>query len=203
LRALTAFALAVFAAGALAARAADDVPASKVLAGTVHRVTDGDSIEAKLQSGVVRVRLNAVDSPEYDQPYGKQSSAALAALLPLGANVELEVVTQDRFERMIAEVWLIAADGTRTHINEALVRGGHVWVYRRYLKNLAFCDYEQTARDQKLGLWALPVDDWIYPAEWRFFKNAEIRVVPKGIVETRESCLATVARQPRSERYQN
>jgi endonuclease YncB( thermonuclease family) len=29
------------------------------------------------------VRLSAIDTPEYDQPYGSQASAALKALLPL------------------------------------------------------------------------------------------------------------------------
>ena len=48
-----------------------------VVAGKVTHVNDGDSIEVELTSGRVRVRMSAIDTPEYDQPYGAKSSAAL------------------------------------------------------------------------------------------------------------------------------
>jgi endonuclease YncB( thermonuclease family) len=154
----------------------------------VTRVSDGDSIEVQLGSGTARVRLSAIDTPEYDQPYGSQSSAALKALLPLGSAVELEVVTQDQFRRLVAVVWLVA-DGKRVNINETLLRQGHAWALRRYMREPRYCDLEAEARDQKLGLWAQPVSEWVYPPEWRFLKNGEIRVLPTPYAETREKCL--------------
>lgn len=162
-----------------------------VLAATVTRVNDGDSIEVKLDSGPARVRFSAIDTPEYDQPYGLQSSAALKAMLPVGASVELEVVTQDQFKRMVATVWLLA-DGKRTNVNEAMLREGHAWAYRRYMKEPKFCDIEADARDHKRGLWAQPVSDWVYPPEWRFLKNGEIRSLPAPYEETREKCVAVL-----------
>ena len=172
---------------AIAAQAADP-PKPALLAAKVTKVNDGDSIEVQLAAGPGRVRFSAIDTPEYDQPYGSQSSAALKALLPVGSKIELEVVTQDAFHRIVAVVWL-EVDGKRTNLNETLLRQGHAWALRRYMREPRFCDLEAEAREQKLGLWAQPVSDWIYPPEWRFLKNGEIRVLPTPYAETREKCL--------------
>src|SRR5262245_11553387 len=186
--------LAGIAAGCMAlllagsASAADPLP---VLKAKVTRVNDGDSIEVDLDSGHARVRMSAIDTPEYDQPYGSQSSAALKAMLPAGTAVELEVVTQDQFRRMVAVVWMVDGD-KRTNVNETMLRQGHAWAYRRYMKDPKFCDLEQEARSKKLGLWAQPVSDWVYPPEWRFLKNGEIRALPVPYEETREKCVAVL-----------
>lgn len=172
--------------GLAAAGGAAEPP--KLLAATVTKVNDGDSIEVRLESGPARVRLSAVDTPEYDQPYGAESSAALKALLPPGSAVELDVATTDSFKRLVAVVWL-RSDGRRINVNETLLRQGHAWALRRYMRDPAFCDLEAEAREKKLGLWARPVADWIYPPEWRFFKNGEIRTLPTPYVESREKCL--------------
>ena len=82
-----------------AAFAAEPPHPLPVLAATVTKVNDCDSIEVKLDSGPARVRMSAIDTPEYDQPYGSKSSAAMKAMLPVGSAVELEVVTQDKLDR--------------------------------------------------------------------------------------------------------
>jgi endonuclease YncB( thermonuclease family) len=174
-----------------AGQAADPPKPLPVIAAKVTKINDGDSIEVQLDSGPGRVRFSAIDTPEYDQPYGAKSSAALKALLPIGSDVELEVVTQDQFRRVVATVWLLA-DGKRININETMLREGHAWAYRRYMRDAKFCDIEAEARDQKLGLWAQPVSDWVYPPEWRFLKNGEIRTLPTPYVETREKCVAVL-----------
>jgi len=175
----------------MAASAAEPLKPLPVLAATVTKVNDGDSIEVTLDSGPARVRMSAIDTPEYDQPYGAKSSAAIKALLPVGSSVELEVITQDQFKRLVATVWLVA-DGKRLNINETMLREGHAWAYRRYMREAKFCDLEAEARDKKLGLWAQPVSEWIYPPEWRFLKNGEIRALPTPYEETREKCVAVL-----------
>jgi micrococcal nuclease len=170
------------------AATAQDAPKPATQVAKVTKVNDGDSIEVDLESGHARVRLSAIDTPEYDQPYGSQSSAALKALLPLGSTVELEVVTQDAFRRLVAVVWL-PKDGQRMNVNETLLRQGHAWALRRYMREPRFCDLEAAARGEKLGLWAQPVTDWVYPPEWRLLKNGEIRTLPTPYPETREKCL--------------
>jgi endonuclease YncB( thermonuclease family) len=176
---------------ALTLAGAADAPKSQpVLAAKVVKVNDGDSLEVMMDSGPARVRLSAIDTPEYDQPHGDKSSAALKALLPVGSPVELQVVTQDSFRRLVAVVW--KAGGERININETMLREGHAWAYRRYMEDARFCDLEADARDHKRGLWAQPVGDWVYPPEWRFLKNGEIRSLPAPYVETREKCVAVM-----------
>jgi micrococcal nuclease len=162
-----------------------------VVAAKVTKVNDGDSIEVQTDAGPARVRLSAIDTPEYDQPYGDKSSAALKARLPIGAPVELEIVTQDQFKRMVATVWLVAG-GDRINLNEMMLRDGHAWAYRRHMRDARFCDIEAEARDAKRGLWAQPVSEWVYPPEWRFLKNGEIRTLPLPYAETREKCVAVL-----------
>src|SRR6185295_20240727 len=96
----------------------------KTVSATVTRVNDGDSLEVDTEAGHARVRLSGVDTPEYDQPYGDKSSAAAKALLAPGTKVELAVVTQDQFKRMVAVVWIV--DGKElVNLNEKLLREGH------------------------------------------------------------------------------
>ena len=171
------------------AGAADPPGQAPEVEARVTKINDGDSIEVDLADGQhVRVRLSAIDTPEYDQPYGAQSSAALKAMLPLDSTVELGVVTQDQFHRMVAVVWRVEND-KRTNINEAMLLQGHAWALRRYMKDPKFCDMEQQARSRKLGLWAQPIKDWVYPPEWRYLKNGEIRTLPVPYEETREKCI--------------
>jgi endonuclease YncB( thermonuclease family) len=175
------------------AQAADSPKPPPLQAGKVTKVNDGDSIEVQLEPGTARVRLSAVDTPEYDQPYADKASAALKAMLPLGTPVELEVVTQDQFRRLVAVVWVLV-DGKRTNVNETLLSQGHAWAYRRYMRDARFCELEAAARDQKLGLWSQPVSDWVYPPEWRFLKNGEIRSLPAPYPESLEKCLEVLGK---------
>lgn len=168
-------------------------PQPTLLSAQVAKVNDGDSLEVSLPTGAARVRLAGVDSPEFDQPYAAQSSAALRGLLPVGTAVELQVVTQDPFRRLVAVVWVVV-DGQRINVNETLLKQGHVWAYRRYMGDPRFCDLEAEARDRKAGLWAQPVSEWVYPPEWRFLKNGEIRTLPAPYAETREKCLEVLGK---------
>jgi micrococcal nuclease len=190
MRTITTLALALLATTALAA---DPPKPAALLAATVTKVNDGDSIEVKTDAGNARVRLSAIDSPEYDQPYAPQASAALRALLPVGSAVELEVVTQDQFRRIVAVVW-VQTGGQRVNVNEVMLKDGHAWAYRRYMRDTRFCDLEAEARDRKSGLWAQPVSDWVYPPEWRFLKNGEIRILPTPYAETREKCIEVLGK---------
>jgi endonuclease YncB( thermonuclease family) len=185
---LLALALMAGAALSLPARAADE---PRFLSATITKVNDGDSIEVKTAAGPARVRLSGIDTPEFDQPYAPEATAALRARLPPGSAVELEVVTRDQFRRLVAVIWRIA-DGERQNVNESMLREGHAWAYRRYMNDAGFCELEAAARDRKLGLWALPVADWVYPPEWRYLKNGEIRTLPAPYVETLETCLAVL-----------
>jgi endonuclease YncB( thermonuclease family) len=131
------------------------------LTGTVVGIGDGDTVEVRLQSGMVRVRLHGIDAPEHDQPYGRAAKRELSQLV-YRKEVELEPIEQDRYDRLVARVWL---DGT--DVNAVLVQRGAAWVYRRYATEAAWCAYEKRARDGAAGLWALPAGQQVAPWEWR------------------------------------
>lgn len=119
---------------------------------TVSRITDGDGIVC---DRIGRVRLIGMDTPELDQqPFGRQAAAALATLVPVGSQVQLEsdVEARDRYGRVLAYVWV-----GRTMANWRMVRDG--WAVRlTYPPNVqyvdAFSDAERRAREERRGLWA-------------------------------------------------
>jgi endonuclease YncB( thermonuclease family) len=148
--------LALFAAAVWAG----DEPTA-LLDGTVVGVVDGDTADVRLASGMIRVRLHAIDAPESGQPHGKAAKAALSELV-FGKAVQVEPYEQDRYDRLVARLWLGEVD-----VNAAMVKQGHAWTYRRYGDDAAYCAFEETARDRRLGLWRLPVGDRAAPWEWR------------------------------------
>ena len=65
----------------------------------VDRVIDGDTIV--LMDGS-RVRLEGIDAPERDQPYGPTATAALEYMV--GRSVYYVETDKDRYERMLAKL---------------------------------------------------------------------------------------------------
>jgi micrococcal nuclease len=159
-----------------------------VLIGTVFKITDGDTIKVQLTSGPINVRFDSIDAPESNQPHGAQAKAALAKLLD-GQRVQLDVVTQDRYERVVAVVSV-----GDLNVNEQMVKSGHAWAYREYLKNKDYCRWEDQARQQKRGLWALKTTDWIYPSDWRRWRRKTIDAVRDYSSETAQSCLSAIGK---------
>ena len=146
-----------FAIVAAAAPAAD----TPRLAGTVVGIADGDTVDVRLDSGMIRVRLHAVDAPEHDQPHGKASRRALSRLV-YRKSVAIEPFEQDQYDRLVARLWLDEMD-----VNAELLKSGAAWVYRRYASEPAYCAYETSARGLGRGLWKLPPAQQVAPWEWR------------------------------------
>ena len=72
---------------ALAALAAEPPTPQVLLPAKVTKVNDGDSIEVMLETGAGRVRLSAIDTPEYDQPQRGRSSGTKAPAAGFGSSV--------------------------------------------------------------------------------------------------------------------
>lgn len=120
----------------------------------VRAVTDGDTFT--LSDGR-RVRLAQVDAPETGQCFGRESTAALRAL------VENKAVTlrrpsngpeKDRYGRTVAEVSVAA-----TSVNEQLVRDGAAEWYERFAPEDAdlagrLRSAQSEARTMGRGLWS-------------------------------------------------
>ncbi len=159
-----------------------------VLPGRVVGVIDGDTLDVRLASGVLRVRLHAIDAPERGQPWGDAARRALTSLA-FGRDIELEPIEQDRYDRQVARVWL---DGSE--LNAELLRRGHAWVYRRYAGNPQYCELEAAAREARLGLWGLSEPgERVAPWEWRQRKTLQHRFTDYSKASARE-CIAELRR---------
>ena len=161
--------------------------AAPVLRGTVFEVVDGDSLRVQLPSGPIEVRLHAADTPEYDQPGGREAKRVLRKRLPRGAEVALEPGEQDRYERMVAVVHV-----GDVVINEWLVREGHAWAYRRYVDEPVYCRLEDEARRARRGLWKRPPSQWVAPWDWRHRQRDPSFRTPDRTHETLATCLAAM-----------
>jgi micrococcal nuclease len=125
------------------------------IAARVTRHTDGDTLWL---SGIGKVRLIGVDTPEvYGQAecYGHQASAFVERLLPLGTRVRyrLGVDPRDRYGRALAYVYL---DDGRL-LNMLLVRRGYaqpLTIPPNVQLAGRFAAAARSARRRAVGLWA-------------------------------------------------
>lgn len=161
---------------------------SPVLIGTVQRVIDGDTVDVQLDSGLIRVRLNAIDAPEKSQPWGKESTDYLTQRIT-GKRVEVEPAGQDRYERMIGVLLLGGAN-----INSEMVAQGHAWAFRKYMKksDAELCTTEHEARQAKRGLWSATRPAPVAP--WEYRKRKSLGSVTSYARETAVSCVATIGK---------
>ena len=162
-----------------------------VLVGTVVHVYDGDTIRVQLESGPIIVRLHSVDTPEHDQPWGAEATAALAGRVQ-GRQVSLDVVTQDSYQRLVADVFV-----GEESINVWMVQQGNAWAYRHYLDDDRFCSWEAEARAAGRGLWGQPPDTWRAPWQWRAVGRGEPVEYTDYGKETVAQCMASMPDRPR------
>ena len=93
----------------------------------VDRITDGDTIVLR---GSTRVRLHGIDTPERDQPYGSEATAALESMVE--TSVYIVEVDTDRYGRTVGQLYH-SKEGY--DINASMVCSGHAWWYERYAPN--------------------------------------------------------------------
>lgn len=136
--------------------------AAEELTGIIVGVSDGDALTLQTEAGEqIRIRLAEIDAPEADQSWGVRAQQALI-LMAYRRKARIQIRGTDRQGRVLARVW---TDGQ--NLNQALVRAGHAWVYRRYSQDPELLAAEAEARQQGRGLWQLPEDERIEPWEWR------------------------------------
>lgn len=128
--------------------------------GVVTNVVDGDTIDVNMDGHVERIRLILVDTPETvhptkdEQPYGKEASAfTKKTLLKKEVNVELDKQKRDKYDRLLAYIFL--DDGT--NYNKLLLKKGlaKVAVFPPNVKYIdEFKSAEATAKRDKIGIWS-------------------------------------------------
>ena len=136
------------------------------LTGKVVSIADGDTVTMLTDNKQTKIRLAEIDTPEKNQPYGMKAKKALSNLI-FSKNVQVEVVTIDRYGRTVGKIFL---DGL--NINKEMVKAGHAWVYIQYAKDKTLFALEKNAKENQLGLWALPKGERIPPWQWRRGKRS-------------------------------
>lgn len=144
-------------------------PALQPFTAQVVRVADGDSITV-LDAGKQqhRIRLAGIDAPERQQPFSQRSREHLAQLLA-GQTVRVEPGKLDRYQRMVAKVFVQGQDASL-----AQLQAGLAWHYKDYEREqaredrLAYARAEDAARAAGVGLW----QDRQPLAPWEFRRRA-------------------------------
>ncbi len=100
---------------------------------TVVSIGDGDTLRIRQSGQVTTIRLSCVDAPERTQgPWGQKSTSRLKQLLPLGTPVQVRTMTQDRYGRTVADLYV-----AKQSVNLQMIKEGQAVVYRQYLKGCA------------------------------------------------------------------
>ena len=143
--------------------------------GKVVGVSDGDTITVMHQGKGERIRLYGIDCPEKRQAFGKKAKQFTSKMV-FGKNVEVRPVTTDRYGRTIAWIYI---DGAC--LNEALLKAGLAWHYKRYSSDRHLADLEIVARHGKAGLWS---DPYSVPP-WDFRRGAIVFTTDKPKITIR------------------
>jgi len=131
------------------------------LSGRVVKVNDGDTITVlDANQKQHKVRLYGIDTPEYKQPYSRAATRTLAGLVQ-GEGVGVDVKDTDSYGRTVGVVYKGNLD-----VNLQMVKSGYAWWYEQHAPfDDDLREAEESARMDKLGLWADP--DPVPPWKWR------------------------------------
>ncbi|MCB9316446.1 MAG: thermonuclease family protein [Lewinellaceae bacterium] len=147
------------------AACSEDQPLSKRSGRVVCKcigVYDGDTITVLTRSKKqFKVRLAHIDCPEKGQPFGK-AARQFTADFCFGKMVRIQqTAKKDRNGRIIGLVF----NEQGKNLNQALVRAGLAWHFKKYSNDPIYSQLETTARNEKIGLWQ--EFDPIPPWQWR------------------------------------
>ncbi len=133
---------------------------AETIHGRVERVVDGDTVVLVIDAEKIKIRLEGIDAPEMDQPFGREAKAALQMAVD-GRAVYVCVKERDKYGRLVG---VILADAT--DINARMVMLGFAWHCKFFNKSPLLAKLEAKARSQKRGLWEKgePVAPW----DWRY-----------------------------------
>jgi micrococcal nuclease len=130
--------------------------------GEVTKITDGDTIHVAIGGGDETVRLIGIDTPESVDPrspvecFGKEASAHLAELIPVGTEVRLvrDVEARDRYDRLLAYVYR-ERDDLFVNLQQALDGYADLLTFPPNVAHVDdFTAAVAEARDAGRGLWS-------------------------------------------------
>jgi endonuclease YncB( thermonuclease family) len=126
--------------------------------GTIIRVIDGDTYIFLTSTGSFTVRMLAIDAPERDQPFSRESSEFLSQYLNQQAVTRVNGTDKD--ERSVGTLYV-----NGRNINLLSIKAGYAWHYKRYSDDKEYAAAEEYAQRNKLKIWSLP--NPIPPWSWR------------------------------------
>jgi micrococcal nuclease len=128
----------------------------------VVRVIDGDTIEIQQKMKTQRVRIWGIDTPEWDQRYGAQSSQFTRSLV---TEKDVQVVSKavDKYGRLVAVIMM-----DNINVGEELIKSGLAWVHVYYCHE-PICDrwksLQESAKSEHRGVWN--DSDPVAPWQWK------------------------------------
>ncbi len=130
----------------------------KPLPVSVVEVIDGDSLLLRVRGPAGKpgrafeARMYGIDAPEYSQPGGSESKAALAGAVT-GGPLLAEIVGVDRYGRQVVIVYR-QNHGRHRSINLLMVAKGYAHWYEQYGgEELGLNHAQRYAQEQRLGIW--------------------------------------------------
>jgi endonuclease YncB( thermonuclease family) len=138
-----------------------------VFTARVIRILDGDTMEVLYQDQPIKIRLAHIDCPEKrgHQPFGTKAKQALSDLC-FGQMVTVQGQKYDRYKRLIA----VVINDKQQVLNQEMVKLGMAWHFKKYSSDSLYAQLENTARENKVGLWKDSAA--VAPWEWRGTKHA-------------------------------
>ena len=137
--------------------------------GKCTAILDSDVIEVETKDDkIIRVRMESIDAPELDQPFGECASEYVESSL-LGKHIKIAITGKDEFGH--SRGWVLVYPNSRgqavviTNFNALMVKKGYAWHYDVHSDSKMMKDLENQAREARTGLWKdnNPVAPW----KWR------------------------------------
>jgi endonuclease YncB( thermonuclease family) len=94
------------------------------------RVVDGDTLAVTLDlpphnEADKKLRLRGINCPEMDTPAGKAAKRFVQGLVDQAKTVFVATTKPDKYDRYLADVFLISESGEELYLNNALLENGH------------------------------------------------------------------------------
>ena len=141
---------------------------SQKITAKVVGVKDGDTFVVLHEKKEIVVRLEHIDAPEKNQPFGYKAKKFVSDFCCGKTVVVIGNGKKDRNGRWIGEIFY-----NNQNLNKELVRNGLAWHYKRYSKSANYADLEIAARKKKVGLWR--DKDPFAPWNWRKSKLKKVQ----------------------------
>ncbi|MGZ5285088.1 MAG: thermonuclease family protein [Kaistella sp.] len=135
--------------------------------GKVVGIKDGDTVVLLIENTPQTIRLEHIDAPEKNQPYGARAKQFASGFCFGKTVVVMGNGKKDRNGRWIGEIFY-----NNQNLGKELVRNGLAWHYKRYSKSANYADLEIAARKKNKGLWQ--DKDPVAPWNWRKSRKKKV-----------------------------